>query len=89
MWFIFFYLFIFIYLFLAVFGLRCCTQAFSSYGKWGLLFVVVHRLLIAGASLCCGTWALGVQASVVGAHGLSSCGLWALERRLSSCGARA
>ena len=28
-------------------------------------------------------------ASVVVAHGLSSCGSWALERRLSSCGARA
>ena len=30
-----------------------------------------------------------MQASVVVAHGLSSCGLWALELRLSSCGARA
>ena len=27
-------------------------------------------------------------ASVVVAHGLSSCGSWALERRLSSCDAR-
>ena len=27
--------------------------------------------------------------SVVVAHGLSSCGLWALEHRLSSCGTRA
>ena len=33
--------------------------------------------------------ALGVQTSVVVAHGLSSCGSWVLERRLSSCGARA
>ena len=32
----------------------------------------------------CGAWA-----SVVVAHELSSCGLQALERRLSSCGARA
>ena len=31
---------------------------------------------------CCGTWALGAQASVVVAHGLQA-------RRLSSCGARA
>ena len=30
-----------------------------------------------------------MRASVVVAHGLSSCGSWALERRLSSCGARA
>ena len=32
-------------------GLRCCAQAFSSCSKQGLLFVVVHRLLIAVASL--------------------------------------
>ena len=38
---------------------------------------------------CCGAWALGAQASVVVAHGLSSCGSQALERRLNSCGARA
>ena len=33
--------------------------------------------------------ALGARASVVVALGLSSCGSRALERRLSSCGARA
>ena len=38
---------------------------------------------------CCRAQALGMRASVVVAHGLSSCGLQALERRLSSCGARA
>ena len=37
--------------FLAVLGLHCCTQAFSSCGEQGLLFVAVHRLLIAVASL--------------------------------------
>ena len=37
---------------------------------------------------CCGAQALGVRASVVMCR-LSSCGLQALERRLSSCGARA
>ena len=55
-----------------------------------------------GATLRCGSWAsrcsgfsccraqaLGTWASVVVAHGLSSCGSRALERRLSSCGARA
>ena len=36
----------------------------------------------------CGAWALGARASVVVACGLSSCGSQALERRLSSCGAR-
>ena len=56
----------------------------------------------AGATLCCGAWAshcggfsycraraLGAQASVVVARGLSSRGARALESRLSSCGARA
>ena len=37
----------------------------------------------------CGARAPGTQASVVLAHGLSSCGLRALERSLSSCGASA
>ena len=35
---------------MAALGLRCCTQAFSSCSKWGLLVVEVHRLLIAVAS---------------------------------------
>ena len=38
---------------------------------------------------CCRAWALGMQASVVVARGLSSCGLQAPECRLSNCGARA
>ena len=40
-----------IYLFLAVLGLHGCTQTFSSCGEQGLLFVAVHGLLIAVASL--------------------------------------
>ena len=56
----------------------------------------------AGATLCCSVWAshcggfscCGARAvvarpSVVVARGLGSCGLRALEHRLSSCGARA
>ena len=43
--------YVFIYLFLAVLGLRCCTRAFSSRGEQGLLFVAVHGLPIAVASL--------------------------------------
>ena len=46
----------------------------------GLLIVVASR---------CRARALGTLASVVVAHGLSSCGSRALERRLSSCGAQA
>ena len=42
-----------------------------------------------GGFPCCGAWALGMRASVVAAHGLSSCGSQALECRLSSCGAQA
>ena len=49
--FFFFLVTLFIYLFLAVLGLRCCVQAFSSCGEWRLLFVVVRGLLIAVASL--------------------------------------
>ena len=78
----------FIYLFLAVLGLCCCVRAFSSCGEQGLLFVAVRGLLIAVASRC-GVQALGTRASVVAAHGLSSCGSWAVEHRLSSCGTRA
>ena len=42
---------LFIYLLLAVLGLRCCAGAFSSCGERGPLFVAVHGLLIAVASL--------------------------------------
>ena len=75
----------FIYLWLRL-GLHCCARAFSSCGERGLLFIAVHGLLIAVASLCCGAHALGTWASVVVARGLSSRGSRALERRLSSCG---
>ena len=36
---------------MAALGLRCFARAFSSCGKWGLLFVVVRGLLTAVASL--------------------------------------
>ena len=69
------------YLFLAALSLRCCARAFSSCSERGLLFIAGHGLLISVASLVAehGLWALG----------LSSCGSWTLEHRLSSCGARA
>ena len=72
----------FIYLFLAVLGLHCCAQAFSSCGKQGLLFVALHGLLIAVAFFVVEHGLLGARASVVVAHGLSSCGSRALECRL-------
>ena len=67
-----------------------------------LLRVGFLQLRRAGATLCCGAWAshhggfsccgaqaLGVRASVVVVGRLSSCGLRALEHRLSSCGVHA
>ena len=42
-----------------------------------------------GGFSCCGAQAVGTQALVAVARGLSSCGSRALELRLSSCGARA
>ena len=53
------------FLFLAVLSLCCCAWAFSSCDVW-----VSHH----GGFSSCGAWALGVQASVVVACGLSSCG---------------
>ena len=48
-------LFFLIYLFiLAALGLCCCAQAFSSRGERGLLFVAMHGLLTAEASLVAG-----------------------------------
>ena len=44
-------LIIFIYLFLDALSLRCYAWAFSSCGERGLLFVAVHGLLVAVASL--------------------------------------
>ena len=43
--------FLIFYLFLAALGLRCCARAFSSCSEQGLIFVAVHGLLIAVASL--------------------------------------
>ena len=42
---------IYFILFLAALGIRACVWAFSGCGEQGLLFVAVHRLLIAVASL--------------------------------------
>ena len=50
---------------------------------------MVLRLLISVASLIVKHGLLGAKASVVAARGLGSCGFWALEHRISSCGARA
>ena len=41
----------FFFFFLTVLGLRCCVRTFSSCDEQELLFIVVHRLFIAVASL--------------------------------------
>ena len=76
-------------LFLAVLGLRCCTQAFLWLQRAGATLCCGAQASHCSGFSCCRTWALGMWASVVVARGLSSCDLWALERRLSNCGAQA
>ena len=68
------------FFFLAVLHLHCCIQAFSSCSA---------EASHCGGLSCWEVWALGPQASAVAAREHSSCGSWALERRLSSCGAQA
>ena len=51
----------------------------------GYSLVAVHGLLTAVACPC-GARLWGIQASVVAACGLSSCGSQALEQSLNSCG---
>ena len=55
----------------------------------GLFFSCSAWASHCGGFSCCGARAVGARASVVAARGLSSCGTWALECRLSSCGTRA
>ena len=69
-------------LLLAMPGLRC-FEGFSLVAESGDC-----SLLTAVASLVAEYRLQSAQASVVAAHGLSSCGSQALEHRLSSCGHR-
>ena len=92
--FIYLFIYLFMYLFWAELTLHCCTWAFSSCGKQGLLFVAVHGLLIAVTSLVAehGLQVRGLQqlwqvGSVVVAHELScsaACGIF-LEQGLNPC----
>ena len=86
------YLF-YLFLFFAVLGLCCCARAFSSCSKQGLLFVVVHWLLIAVASLvaehglqACRLQQLWCMGSVVVARGLQNIGSVVVAHRLQSAG---
>ena len=66
---------LFVYFISGWVDLHCCPWDLSSCSEWGLLFVALHRLLIAVASFV-------VQA--LGCTGFSSCGFQALEHRLNS-----
>ena len=82
--------FLYIYLFyLFIFGcvgssLLCTSFLWLRWAEATLRFSTWASYC--GGFSCCGARALGLQASVVVACGLSSHGSWSLERRLSSCG---
>ena len=82
----FFYYNLFIYLFIfGCAGSLLLCGLFSSCGEWGLLSGCGAWASHCGGFSCCGAPAPGAWASVVAAHGLSSCGSPALEHRLNSC----
>ena len=74
---------------MTVLGLHCCAGFSLVVAKGSYSLVAVHGLLIAVASLVAEDRLEGMQASVVSARGLSSCGSQALEHRLSSYGIQA
>ena len=57
--------------------------------RGGHSLVATPRFLIAVASLVVEHGLEGMQAAVIAAPRLSSCGSWTPEPRLSACGARA
>ena len=80
---------ILIYLFLAVLDFHCCRQTFCTPGEWGLLFIVVRRLLTAVASLTAKRGVWGARASAPAVPGLLSTGLIVVVPGLSfslACG---
>ena len=76
-------LFFKIYLYMAMLGLYYCVWLSPVALSGSYCFAVAS---LCSSFSCCRAWALGMWASVVTAHGLRSCGLWALEHWLSSCG---
>ena len=84
LFFLFLNLFYFYFLFLAVLGLHCCMWASLVAVSRG--YFLLRYMGFSLQCLLCAAWALGVRASVVVSHRLSSCGSLALECRLSCCG---
>ena len=81
-----FYLFYFIFWLCWVFIAACGLSLVAASRGYSLLWCTGFSSLWL---LLCWAPALGAQAPVAAARGLSNCGLWALEHRLCSCGARA
>ena len=75
----FIYLFVCLFLLFGCIGSSCCARAFSSFGERGY-----SSLRCTGFSL---RWLLLLRSTGSRRMGFSSCGVRALERRLSSCGA--
>ena len=63
-------------------GLHCCADLSPAVARGGYALITVLGLLIMVASLVAGAQALG-------GAGFSSCGSWALEYKLNSCGTQA
>ena len=75
-WIIIFHIYVFIYF--SCSGSLLLHGIFSSCGEWGLLSSCCAQASHHSGFLYRGAWALGCT-------GLSSCGSWSLEHRLSSC----
>ena len=83
---LFFFFNLFFYFWLCwVFVAVCGLSLVMASGGYSSLWCAASHC----SGFSCRARALGTQASVVMTCGLSSCGSWALEHRLSSCGARA
>ena len=65
---------------MAVLGLRFCARAFSSCGKWGPLFIAVHRPLTIAASLVAEHRLQTRRLSNCGSRAQSLRGMWDLPR---------
>ena len=63
---------------MAVLGLHFCARAFSSCGKWGPLFITVHRPLTIAASLVVEHRLQMCKLSNFGSRAQLLCGMWIL-----------
>ena len=80
-----FYIYLFIY---GCIGSSLLHAGFSLVAASGGCSSLRHVGFSLGGFSCCGARALSTRASVVVAQRLGCCDAWALECRLSSCGAR-